>query len=362
MTYLRTLRLQNFRNYQDETLEFSPHINFFVGKNGEGKTNCLEAIALMISGKSFRTPYLKELIQHSQKSFFIQSHFVKNDIEQSLSIYYSPEKKQILHNATTYPSFLPLIGLVQGVFFAGFQDELIKGSPQIRRRFLDLQNAQIDPLYLHHLKHFQKALKERNFLLKQKAFQTLPIFEELMSKSIPYIIAKRLSTLHEIETNLQKIHQELSSLQDVVNLQYKSPFLLPQNTLPDIDFCNQLFAKNRTKDQLVKHTQLGPHKDEVGVYLKGESAKKFASEGQIQTVLMAIYLAEYFRLEKKIGQPPLFCLDDLGQNLDPSRLNRLLLQIESMGQVFITLPEMPNYHFSKPVKIFRIENGSAKLC
>ena len=351
MTYLKSLSLYNFRNYKKAHIELSPKINLFIGKNGQGKTNCLEAIALFISGKSFRSPHLKDLILHGENEFFLKTHFVKNNIDQSLAIQYSPLKKKIVYNETTYNSFLPLIGVIQGVLFAGFFDELVKGSPQIRRRFLDLQNAQADPLYLHHLAHFQKALKERNCLLRQRKYKALEIYEEIMSKSIPYLIKNREKNLNDLTESLKIIHSKLANASEPIELLYKTQFE------PDITQCRKLFEAYRLKDQKIGHTQIGPHKDEIEINLKDKSAKKFGSEGQIQTITTAIYLAEYWRLQKQIEESPIFCIDDLGQNLDHNRLERLLHFLQKMGQVFITTPHKPHFSFDCDHKIFEIEEG-----
>lgn len=359
MTYLKTLILHNFRNYKRTQIELSPKINLFIGKNGQGKTNCLEAIGLFITGKSFRAPYLRDLIFHKEKEFYLKTHFVKNNIEQSLAIEYSESKKSITHNETTYSSFLPLIGVIQGVLFAGIFDDLIKGSPQNRRRFLDLQNAQIDPLYIHHLTHFQKALKERNCLLKQKKWGSLVIYEEIMAKSIPYLIQKRQENLKLLAKSAREIHQELSNLSEEIEITYSSPF--NQKEEINIKSCLNLFESFRNKDKQMGHTQIGPHKDEVIIELKNKSAKKFGSEGQIQTLMTSIYLAEFRRLQNKIDEPPIFCLDDLGQNLDKERLNRLLKALENMGQVFITTPHLPNYSFKCENRVFEIEEGTVNL-
>ncbi len=357
MTYLKSLTLCNFRNYSEQTISLCPKINIFVGKNGQGKTNCLEAIALFIAGKSFRSPYLKDLIMHKKSSFFLHTHFVKNEIEQSLSISYSPEKKSITYNASTHNSFLTLIGILQGVFFAGFYDQLIKGSPSIRRRFIDLQSAQVDPLYIHHLSHFQKALKERNFLLKKRVFESLNIYEELMVKSIPYILSKRTESLHRLQKYTQKIHSDLSGIEDEIQLSYKTPFIKEDQAILTSQESLDLFKKSRAKEQHFGYTLAGPHKDEISISLKGQCAKKFGSEGQIQTLMTSIYLAEYYRLKERMREPPLFCVDDLGQNLDPEREKRLLSKLKHMGQVFITTPKMPKHAFNCETKIFHVEDG-----
>lgn len=358
MTYLKTLSLVHFRNYKKAHIELSPRLNIFVGKNGQGKTNCLEAIALLIAGKSFKGSPLKDLILENENQFCVHATFVKNQVEQSLAIEYSSEKKTLAHNQTTYNSFLPLIGLLQGVFFAGHHCELIKGSPQIRRRFLDLHSSQIDPLYLRHLQHFYKALKERNFLLKKKDSKALYIYEELMAKSIPYLIDVRLKNLNELKEYSTQIHQELTDGAEEIAFSYKSPFYLENLSELNTHSCLNLLQKNRERDFQMGFSLIGPHKDELLFYLQNHTAKKFASEGQIQTFMTSIYLAEYKRLQKKMEESPLFCIDDLGQNLDEFRQKKLFNYLENMGQVFVTIPKLTSYTPNCPHKIFIVDQGT----
>ena len=132
MIYLRHLKLINFRNFERVSFDFSPRVNLIIGKNGQGKTNLLESIGLLMSGKSFRTPLLKDLIMSGKNGFCIEAQFSKSGIDQTLHIYFDPQKKKVCYNDTSYGSFLPLIGNLQGVLFAGYHNQLIKGSPQDR--------------------------------------------------------------------------------------------------------------------------------------------------------------------------------------------------------------------------------------
>lgn len=349
MAILKELLLYNFRNYKRAKISLSPEINIFVGPNGHGKTNCLESIALLIAGKSFRTSYLKELITHQKEHFIIQAHFEKNGIDQSLQIDYSPTKKTIHYNDTKYISFLPLIGVLNGVFFSAFQNQLVKGSPSIRRRFLDLQTAQIDPLYLHHLSRYSKALKERNILLKKRKLNSIELYEELLSKSAPYITLKRQAVLESLQ----------ASLDSTTDFQFEKISLKYLNGMnfKEKDFLNA-YQKNREKELHYGSSLVGPHRDDILFYLNQKETKKFASEGQVQTFITSIYLAEYQRLLKETEQKPIFCIDDIGQSLDQNRLNTLYQSLDQMGQVFITLPHRPNYNFKSNVKIFEVNNGS----
>lgn len=353
MTYIKSLKLHHFRNYDQQEIHFSKKVNLFIGKNGQGKTNCLEALALLVAGRSFRSSTLKDCIQHNQSQFHIEASFVKADIEQSLNLVYSPEQKLMKHNSSTSTSFLPLIGLLNGVLFAGFYDGLIKGAPQIRRRFLDLECSQSDPIYLDHLKNFHHALKTRNLLLREHKKQMLSIYEELMANHIPYLIQKRIECLETLQHYTAPIHQKLTGLEDHIELKLSSSFL---NACSSQE-CFEKLSEHQAKDLQLGYSMLGPHKDDVHILLNGTLAKKFGSEGQIQTLMTSIYLAEYRRLERQLSEQPLFFMDDLGQNLDEFRLRNLLNQLEQMGQVFITTPNLPNYTFQHEIAVFEVHNG-----
>ena len=357
MPLLKSLYLKNFRNYSRAEINLGPNLNVFIGLNGQGKTNCLEAIALLISGRSFRTSFLKELIQSEKQAFEVQAHFDRFGIDQRLKLYYGCKKHILEHNETSYPSFSPLIGLLQGVFFSSFQNGIIRGSASLRRRFLDLQNAQIDPLYLHHLRRYQKALKERNALLKQKKLHLLEVYEELMAQSAPYIVHARKVALQSL-ANFAQVHMhELSNQKEKLSMEYQL-YAPKEGYLETFEDYLRLYQKSRSRDIKWGFTTLGPHKDDALITLNGLEAKKFASEGQVQTLMSSIYLAEFDRLKQATtDEDPLFCIDDISQNLDQQRLKKLYSKLSSLGQVFVTTPELPSVVLPSNTRCFEIKDG-----
>jgi DNA replication and repair protein RecF len=359
MAYLKSLFLFQFRNYERAEIHLGPHINLFIGKNGQGKTNCLEAIALLIAGKSFRTSHLKELMYHEKSEFALEAIFDRYCIEQTLLIHYTDHKKQMRYNEKLYSSFVPLIGLLQGVYFSSYQNQLIKGAPSIRRRFLDLQCSQIDPLYLHHLRRYQTALKERNVLLKEKQTKSLELYDVLMAESAPYLLEQRKKALKELQKLAQEKHYKLTKLNDQIEFIYLThPRFDSTVTTPELFL--EVITKERGKDLKLGYSSTGPHRDDLLFNLNGSDAKKFASEGQIQSLITALYLAEYQRLLNNTDETPLFCIDDIGQNLDASRLQSLYEMLDQMGQVFITTPELPSYTFKGSVQLFEIDQGQIR--
>ncbi|MFA5250947.1 MAG: AAA family ATPase, partial [Parachlamydiales bacterium] len=168
---LLTLRLHNFRNFSEEFVRFHPHFNLICGENAQGKTNLLEAISLISTGRSFRTSRYQDLIRHGEKFFFLEAGIIKDLVSQTIKIYYDGKEKKIHLSGKALPNFTSLLGLMPSTIYSPQDVELISGFPLIRRRFLNLLLAQSDPLYVHHLSRFLAALKERSYLLKKGSQQ-----------------------------------------------------------------------------------------------------------------------------------------------------------------------------------------------
>ena len=209
--HITYLKLLNFRNYKQVELSFSPRINVFWGNNGQGKTNLLEAIHMLSTGRSFRTHRLQDMVREGETHFYIEARFSKDEIIQSLKIYYDNVSKKVIYNETTYPQFSSLLGILPSVLLSPDDLSLINGSPAERRRFLDLHIAQIDPLYLFYLGRYYKAMKQRNELLRSQTADTLNIWEQAMAPAAGYLIAKRkqaAETLQESSSQWMKLFRK----------------------------------------------------------------------------------------------------------------------------------------------------------
>src|SRR5579885_1832498 len=157
-----SLVLRNFRNYREAHVQFSPGVNLIHGRNAEGKTNLLEALYFLSTGRSFRTSRLDELILKGERFFFLEAVFIKDGIEQTLKVSFDGTSRHLQLNATVYRGFLHLLGLLPHILYTPEDTDLIRGGPNERRRFLDLHLAQIDPLYVHHWLRYNRAMKQRN--------------------------------------------------------------------------------------------------------------------------------------------------------------------------------------------------------
>ena len=183
MVYLKSLYLHNFRLYEEVYVEFSPGINWIYGRNASGKTTMLEAIHLLASGRSFRTNQLANLIRHDCPHFYLEAHFEKHGIAQKLRMVHSSKERKISINNTQCSSVSSLVGVLLSVVLSPDDLSLISGAPQERRQFLDAQLSQVDPLYLHHLSRYQRAMRQRNTLLKTKKIGSIEGWEYEMATS-----------------------------------------------------------------------------------------------------------------------------------------------------------------------------------
>ncbi|WP_075882775.1 DNA replication/repair protein RecF [Candidatus Protochlamydia sp. W-9] len=334
---LRSLYLQHFRNYEEAYLEFSPQFNLICGPNAKGKTTLLEAIHCLMIGRSFRTSHYPDLIQQQFESFFLEAQFYKHGIEQTLKFGFHTTDRKIIYNSTPLATLSNLLGLIPGVIITPDDVQLVKGSPQLRRQFLDIQIAQVDPLYVHHLNRYGRALKQRNHLLKMKQQISIDSWEQEMTHSAAYLIQQRYQTITHLQNLAQKYYHLLSGENDLLTLEYRSI----ANSNLSIDEIKKLLVKqlckNRQREMQIGYTLSGPHKDDLFVAIGGRDIRYFASEGQQRSCVNALHFAEWSRLHQRgDGDFPLFMIDDIGMSLDSNRKDRLVEQLQSVGQVFLT--------------------------
>lgn len=330
---LEKVILSNFRSYAQKEIAFSPHLNCIRGENAVGKSNLLEAIYLLSTGKSFRTHYLQDLVRHSEKNFRIEAIFSKDETYNSLVLTYGVNGRKMLYNNSAHSSFLPLLGLLPCVLLTPEDISILSGAPLQRRRFLDIHLSQMDPLYIHHLGRYHKAMKQRNALLKQKTDKGLDPWEQIMAVSAYYLIEKRQETLRVLQPFIEDTIFLLSETKEKFSWTY-------ENSLGsgDPSYLSERWKNNRNKDLLLGSTLLGPHRDDIFFYLQNQEIKTYCSEGQKRSCIAALRLAEWRRLAEFLAAPPLFGIDDFGAHLDAKRTATLQKITKNLGQVFLTAP------------------------
>lgn len=337
-------------------MEFDPKINFIVGNNGVGKTSVLEAMHLLSTGRSFRTAQLVDLIHHDHPSFYLEAHFIKEKSVQMLKIGYDGKKKYITLNSSQLPAFSHLLGVIPSVIYSPKDISLITGAPVERRRFLNLYLGQSDPLYVHHLLRYTKALEHRNTLLKtQKIYppHEIECFEKELALSAFYLMRARHEALKIFTQKISPLMSKLTHEQETFILCYE-PSLAPKDEL-SVFAIEQLYRNHRSKEALFGTSLIGPHRDDFSVLLDGHPIKAFCSEGQKQSFLSALKLAEWELLKDSHQQNPLMYIDDLGIHLDKTRETLLETQLQHLAQVFITSPKKPSWSRSSDrCKVFEM--------
>ena len=345
-------------------MEFSQGINCFVGHNGAGKTNLLDAIYYLSFCKSYFNSFDNQNIYHDEDMFVIQGLFDRSG--ESEEIYCAQkrnDRKQFKRNKKDYGRLSEHIGLLPVVIISPTDIELIHEGSEVRRRFVDSILSQIDSDYLNNLIEYNKALLQRNAMLK-RFYETgkwddtlMAIWDEQLVEKGKNIFNKRKEFTTEFTGLFEKVYKEISGSREVANLSYSSQF-------SDGDYA-ELYAKAIDKDRAVLYTTTGIHKDDW-VFLKdGHPLKKFASQGQQKSFIIALKIAQFHFLRNHFGFPPILLLDDIFDKLDEERVSYLINMVtgEHFKQVFITdtsYTRMKNLleKGSKDYRIFPINEGN----
>lgn len=335
--HLKLLSLVNFKNHEEASLTLSPEINVFVGNNGQGKTNLLDAIYFLSFCKSFLNPVDKQSIRIGEKFFMLNGEYFRNDKKIYISISVQQgQKKKVKRNKKEYERLAEHIGQFPAVVISPYDTNLIIEGSETRRKFIDSIISQYDRLYLDTLIRYNKVLQQRNALLKQ--FQEMRIFDE---ESIEVwdaqlielgniIYKKRASFLKDFIPIFQKYFDFISEQSELISISYESH-------LKEGDFAKQLEASKR-KDNAVGYTTVGIHKDDLIFLIHEHPIKKYGSQGQQKSFLIALKLAQFELISKLLDMKPILLLDDIFDKLDHLRVERLmkLVSDHAFGQVFIT--------------------------
>jgi len=348
---LRRLYLHHFRNYTQAEFTFSPGVNWICGKNAQGKTNLLEAIYLLSTGRSFRTHILSQLIQKEAGFFYIEAEIEKEGVSQTLKVSFDGETKKVEINATSYSNFSSILGLLPHVLYAPEDISVVAGTPSHRRKFIDLHLSQIDPLYLHHLARYHKAMRQRNELLKAKSEIAIDPWEIAMAQNASYILNKRKELIDELNPPLLEKMEKLSCGSDPLEMQYQCT--LNADSSSELV---ELLKKNRKKELHIGTTLSGPHRDDIHFSIRDLSVKSYASIGQKHCAAASLRLCLLQHIKKNVNEMPLFSIDDFGAHLDPSRQGQFREELESLGQIFITSPNVDPEIFPEKM-LHPIESG-----
>ncbi len=335
--YLKKISLFNYKNFSEANFEFDTKINCFVGKNGIGKTNVLDAIYHVSYGKSYFNPLAVQNIKHGEEFFVIDAELEKeNRAEQIVCSLKKGQKKILKRNGKVYDKFSDHIGFVPLVIISPADRDLIIEGSETRRKFMDSVISQLDAIYLQQLIQHQKIISQRNALLKYFALNhvfdndTLSIYNKQLNEFAQSIFEKRKSFIGEFIPIFNKHHQAITDSQETVQLVYESHLF--ENDLLT------LLQENLSKDKALQYTSVGVHKDDLSFEIDSHPIKKFGSQGQQKSFLIALKLAQFEFLKKQSGVKPILLFDDIFDKLDESRVAKIVEMVNSdtFGQLFIS--------------------------
>lgn len=370
---LKSLNILNYRNIREASLEFAPKLNCFVGLNGQGKTNVLDAIYLLSFAKSAFTSQDSLNITHGEELAMVQGVYKPSAISHQPSEGFTIScglrrgvKKQFRKDKKDYPRLIDHIGLIPLVMISPNDQQLIDEGSDERRRFMDVVISQLDRKYLDCLTKYNALLKQRNALLKQYADGPCPddlleVLEWQMTEPAEYIFKARTAFFEQFEPYFAKTYAQISGSAEVPHLRYVSQ-------LQDRDL-REAYVKTRQRDLILGWTSQGIHKDDLEMCLGEYPLKQVGSQGQQRTFVLAMKLAQALYIGAVSHQPsavrqkPILLLDDIFDRLDSERVERIveMVQSEEFGQIFIT--DTDRQHLTeilKPnegAKIFHVENG-----
>jgi len=335
--YLKKLALTNFKNYEQNELEFSPKINCFVGDNGVGKTNILDAIHYLSLTKSFFNNIDSISIRHDEDYFIIQGTFVRDGEEDQIYCAFQKQKQKLLkRNGKEYQKLSDHVGRYPVVMISPADSALITEGSEDRRRFLNKIISQYNAEYLDSVLRYNKALQQRNKLLKDFKSSgkfdsdVLSIWDAQLVKYGSYVFIERDILVNELIPVFQEYYSLISSGKEMVRLKYRSH-------LSESNF-QEALLNSVTKDRFLEYTTVGVHKDDLLLEMNDFSVKSLGSQGQQKSYLVALKLSKFDYIKRKAGFSPILLLDDIFDKFDAERVEQIIRLVGNhrFGQIFIT--------------------------
>jgi DNA replication and repair protein RecF len=359
--YLKRISILNYRNIAECDLQFSPKINCFLGRNGMGKTNLLDAVYYLSFCKSHLNPIDAQVVKHDAEFFMLQGTFERQGSDEVISCSVKHRaKKRFKRNQKDYERLSDHIGFVPVVLVSPTDADLVNEGSECRRRFMDSTISQYDKPYLEALIRYNAALQNRNALLKAEAepdAAMLDIYEEQMAAEAEYIFAKRTQFITDFVPIFQEFYGKIAHDGEQVGLTYES-----HSQRGDL---RQLLREVRSRDRILGYTTRGSHKDDLVLTLADFPMKRTGSQGQVKTFVVALKLAQLVLLKRICDLTPILLFDDIFDKLDSDRMQRIIQLVagDDFGQIFITDTNSGHLdeilaQFGGEQRLFNVVNGT----
>ena len=357
---IETIRLWNFRNYQELVIHPHPGVNLFFGPNGSGKTNILEAIHYCALGKSHRVSGDQNVIRSGESaarcSLTVRTQAGAREITVQLTPHLTP-KKVILIDQKKIRRFSDMMGCLQNVIFSPEDLDMVREGPSLRRRYLDMMISQVSTKYFIALQQYKAGMDQRNILLKtlrispSAGLGMIADFEKAMAQPAAVIVEERRKMTELLSPVITETYEHISGqAQEKFRIEYHTSFQ------PDDDVAERmirLLEENRETDIRLGVTTAGPHRDDLNLSLNHKNIKLYASQGQIRTAALSMKLAQMKLLRQLSGEPPVLLLDDVMSELDRGRRLRLISEIADY-QTFITCTDASDLEFDQSKRVYQV--------
>lgn len=367
--YLQRLQLHNFRNYANLDVTFSPQVNVLLGANAQGKTNLLEAIYVLALARSHRTNSDRELIRWHHDFARISGQVVRQVGTLPLELVISKKGKKARVNHLEQARLSQYVGNFNVILFAPEDLALVKGSPSIRRRFIDMEYGQVNPQYLYASTQYRQVLKQRNKYLRQLQLHQaqdlvyLAVLSEQLATLGAQIIVARAAFVMRMQKWAAQLHQQITKQSEQLTLHYVTQ--VDENTIAKgvvaVQQClQQLYEQQQTREIERGTTLIGPHHDDIAFMINGNNVQIYGSQGQQRTTALSVKLAEIELMHEQTGEYPVLLLDDVLSELDPLRQTHLLKTIQNKVQIFLTTPSLDDIVkklINQPL-IFQVAHGT----
>ncbi len=335
---LKKLRLYHFKNHTDIELQFANKVNAIIGKNGVGKTNVLDAVFLLANTKSYFNHLDSQLIQFGEIESSVMGTYLEGNSDCDIQITFGNSRKKIVKkNGKAFSRIIDYIGQFGAVFITPYDISLVFEGSEERRKFIDFTISQLNKDYLQNLIELRKTLEQRNIFLKSMDGRELDpiLLESYDYKLIPLsekIHLERVKFISEFNPFFHKYYQTLcgNSTNEKIELQYLSPL--------NSESMKEVLLKNHRLDLISGRTNSGVHKDDIQLEINGLVLKKFGSQGQIKSAVIALKLAQYQYIKEKSGHLPILLLDDIFEKIDENRSQNLMEMVcsDDFGQIFVS--------------------------
>jgi DNA replication and repair protein RecF len=361
-----SLRLAHFRNYQTMEVGFHPHLNLFLGPNAQGKTNILEALYCLSTTRSFRAAADEEMIQFDQETGAIEGVLQREEGLEQIRLELRKNKSKTLWvNEKKQKKLSSLLGRLPAVVFSPDDLFLVKGGPGLRRRYLDLTLFQMDQGYLGHLQQYERALKQRNFLLRQKVQNLesqLTVWDEPLASHGAVVMIRRGEISKKLSDFAGEALRDLTGGVEQFEVRYEPCLPMEEKAEFLREKMLEAYLKARREEMARGVTVIGPHRDDLALWVNGQPLRKFGSQGQQRTGALALKLAQLSLLTEGCHIAPLVLFDDVMAELDEKRQAFFLNRLQQGGQAFLTGTAVQDFTAaSQKARVFRVEAGQVRM-